>query len=159
MNWLRRLAKGARGTQRALNTYGPYVGAGVRVREISDDYRHVRVDMDLHWYNTNYVGTHFGGSLYSMVDPFYMLMLMNNLGRDYIVWDKAAAIDFIKPGKGTVTARFELTQAMLDEVIAATANGDKYLPVWPVEIRDADNQLVARVDKTLYIRRKQSTKP
>ncbi len=154
MSWLKRLSQGAIGIRRALNLYAPYVGAGVRVREISADYRHIRVEMDLHWYNVNYVGTHFGGSLYSMVDPFYMLMLINNLGPDYIVWDKAAHIDFIKPGTGKVSADLVLTDAMLAQVRAATDSGDKYLPVWPVEIRNASGELVARVDKTLYIRRK-----
>lgn len=156
MSILKRLFKGANGTRRALGIYAPYLGAGVSIKELSDDYRQITVEMNLRWYNTNYVGTHFGGSLYSMVDPFYMLMLMQNLGRDYVVWDKAAYIDFIKPGKGKVSATFILTDAMLDEVRQATANGDKYLPVWPVEIRDEDNNLVARVDKTLYIRRKKA---
>src|SRR5690606_11930498 len=125
MSILKKFFSGARGMRRGLSIFGPYVGAGVRVRELSEDFRHLRVEMKLHWYNTNYVGTHFGGSLYSMIDPFWMLLLMNNLGRDYIVWDKAAHIDFIKPGTGTVSATFTLTDDMLEEVRSATANGDK----------------------------------
>lgn len=97
---------------------------------------------------------YLGGSLYSMTDPFFMLLLMNRLGRDYVVWDKAAHIDFIRPGKGKVTAHFRLPDALLEEVRQHTASGEKYLPVWPVEIRDEAGELVARVDKTLYIRRK-----
>ena len=72
--------------------------------------------MKLRFWNRNYVGTHYGGSLYSMADPFYMLMLMENLGRDYIVWDKAASIRFRKPGKGRVKAEFRLTDAQLDDI-------------------------------------------
>jgi acyl-coenzyme A thioesterase PaaI-like protein len=155
MSWIKQFFTGADGIRRALNLYGPYVGAGVRVVELDPEYRSVTVAMKLHWYNTNYVGTHFGGSLYSMIDPFYMLLLMNRLGSDYIVWDKAASIDFIKPGRGRVMATMTLDDARLAEVIAATADGQKYLPVWPVEIRDEAGELVARVDKTLYIRRKQ----
>lgn len=154
MSILKKVFHGARGLRRALNIFGPYVGAGVRVRELSDDYRRLRVEMTLHWYNTNYVGTHFGGSLYSMIDPFWMLLLMNNLGRDYIVWDKSAKIDFIKPGKGTVSATFTLTREMIDEVRQATAGGDKYLPEWPVDIVDEQGDVVARVHKQLYIRKK-----
>ena len=63
-----------------------------------------------------------------MVDPFYMLLLMENLGRDYIVWDKAATIDFISPGKGPVFAEFSIDQALLDEVRRQTEGGEKYLP-------------------------------
>jgi acyl-coenzyme A thioesterase PaaI-like protein len=154
MSVLKGLFAGAHGMRRAFTIFAPYLGAGVRVEYIADDFSEARVSMSLRWYNTNYVGTHFGGSLYSMTDPFFMLLLMNRLGRDYIVWDKAAAIDFIRPGKGKVTAHFRLTDAMLEDVRQHTAGGEKYLPVWPVEIRDEAGELVARVDKTLYIRRK-----
>ena len=136
--------------------FGPYRGAGIRVEHIADDFSEATVSMRLRWYNTNYVGTHFGGSLYSMVDPFYMLLLMNRLGRDYIVWDKAAFIDFIRPAKGKVSAHFVLTEQMLEDVRHNTADGNKYQPCWPVEIHDEAGELVARIDKTLYIRRKRS---
>jgi acyl-coenzyme A thioesterase PaaI-like protein len=156
MSVLKAFFAGAQGMRRAFSVFAPYIGAGVKVEYIAEDFSEARVSMSLRWYNTNYVGTHFGGSLYSMVDPFFMLLLMNRLGRDYIVWDKAASIDFIRPGKGKVSARFVLTDDMLNEVTRHTANGEKYLPVWPVEIVDEQGELVARVDKTLYIRRKQA---
>lgn len=149
-----RLARKARLLRLLLNLYPPYLGAGVRVRHIGADFRQVRVKMGLGWYNRNYVGTQFGGSLYSMTDPFFMLMLMENLGRDYIVWDKAASIDFIAPGKGPVYADFSLETQLLEEIRARTAGGDKHLPELQVEVRDGAGTLVARVHKTLYVRLK-----
>lgn len=149
-----RLARKARWLRWAMNLYPPYLGAGVRVRQISADFRQVRVSMGLGWYNRNHVGTQFGGSLYTMTDPFYMLMLMENLGRDYIVWDKAASIDFVSPGKGPVHAEFHIDEALLAQVRHCTAAGDKYLPQLEVEVRDSAGQLVARVHKTLYVRLK-----
>ncbi|MCW8978927.1 MAG: DUF4442 domain-containing protein [Marinobacter sp.] len=140
--------------RRVLSTFAPYIGAGIRVTHIAEDFSSARVEMGQHWYNTNYVGTHFGGSLYSMVDPMYMLLLMRRLGNDYIVWDKSASIDFIRPGKGKVMARFELTDERVEEIRAATANGDKMLPEWDVDIVDESGELVARVHKVLYVRRK-----
>lgn len=137
-----------------LNTYAPYLGAGVRMESASADYRRVRVSMALRWYNRNYVGTHFGGSLYAMVDPFFMLMLMQVLGRDYIVWDKAASIEFVKPGKGRVYAEFVITDDMLAAIHEELKRAPKALPVWPVEIKDAQGEVVARVLKTLYVRPK-----
>lgn len=137
-----------------MNLYGPYLGAGVRVETISKDFRYARVSMKLKWYNRNYVNTHFGGSLYSMTDPFFMLLIMNNLGREYVVWDKAADVDFIKPGKGKVTAEFTLTDAMLEDIRLQTDSGDKYLPSYPVEVKDESNEVVARINKVLYIRKK-----
>ncbi len=144
----------ASGLRRILNIYGPYLGAGVRVRYLAKDFREAKVEMKLRWFNRNYVGTHFGGSLFSMIDPFYMLLLMNTLGRDYIVWDASAEIDFIKPGRGVVSAHFTVTDAMLAEIRDKTADGEKFLPTYEVHIVDADGELVARARKTLYIRRK-----
>jgi len=145
----------AQGIRKVLKFYGPYFGAGVKVDYLDKDFREAKVSMSLKWYNRNYVGVHFGGSLYSMIDPFYMLLLMNNLGKDYIVWDKSADIDFISPGKGKVSAHFQLTDAMLDEIREKTANGDKFLPTYPVTIIDENGDIVAKANKTLYIRRKQ----
>src|SRR3546814_16237242 len=81
--------------------------------------------MVLRWYNRNYVGTQFGGSLYSMVDPFFVLMLMENLGRDYIVWDKAANIEFVSPGRGAVYADFAISARLLDEIRAHTQSAER----------------------------------
>lgn len=150
----KKLARKVRFLRWLLNFYPPYLGAGVKVRYISSDFREVRVSMGLKWYNRNYVRTQFGGSLYSMTDPFYMLMLMENLGRDYVVWDKAAHIEFISPGQGTVHAEFKIDEDMLNTIREHTAAGEKYLPNYQVDVRDDRGTLVARVDKTLYIRRK-----
>lgn len=150
----RRLARKARLLRWVMNVYPPYLGAGVWIRRIASDFRQVEVKMTLRWYNRNYVGTQFGGSLYSMTDPFFMLMLMENLGRDYVVWDKAASIDFIAPGRGPVYASFAIDQAFIDDVRQCTAAGGKYLPELQVEVRDGEGALVARVHKTLYVRRK-----
>ncbi|ACN13343.1 hypothetical protein HRM2_02210 [Desulforapulum autotrophicum HRM2] len=137
-----------------MNIYPPYWGTGIRVRAISREYRYIKVVMQRRWYNRNYVNTHFGGSLYAMVDPFYMLMLIPILGPDYVVWDKAATIDFIKPGRGTMTAEFRITDAMLSDIMEKTAGGEKYMPQYPVEIMDQQDDVVARVDKRMYIRKK-----
>ncbi len=137
-----------------LNWYGPYRGAGVKVRHLADDFTSATVDMPLRWYNRNYVGTHFGGSLYSMIDPFHMLLIMNRIGRDYVVWDKSAEIEFISPGRGTVTAHFEVTEQELETIREKTANGQKYLPTFTVDIKDEQGKLVATAKKVLYIRKK-----
>ena len=105
---------------RLLRIYPPFLGAGIRIKRMSEDLREIDVEMKLHWWNANYVGTHYGGSLYSMADPFYMLMLLENLGSGYIVWDKAASIRFRKPGKGTVQRRVP-ADAITDRCAARAA--------------------------------------
>jgi acyl-coenzyme A thioesterase PaaI-like protein len=140
--------------QLLLNCYPPYWATGIVIHSVSPDYRRITVRMKMHWYNRNYVGTHFGGSLYAMTDPFYMLMLLQNLSKEYLVWDQSACIDFIKPNRGAVTAEFEVTQALLDAIAQNTTEGRKYLPELPVEIKDETGEVVARVTKKIYVRRK-----
>lgn len=137
-----------------LRFFGPYFGAGVRITHISPDWRELRVAMKLRWYNRNIVGTQFGGSLYSMIDPHLMLLLMQLLGKEYIIWDKAAEIEFVRPGRGTVTSTIKISDAELDKIRKNTADGQKYFPVFNLEILDDDGEIVAKVKKVLYIRRK-----
>lgn len=148
MQWTPRLIKWA------LNLYGPYLGAGVKVTHIDPEWRELHVQMKLRWYNRNVVGTHFGGSLYSMTDPHMMLLLMQRLGKDYIVWDKAADIDYIKAAKGTVRAEFHLSDQRLQDIIENTADGTSYKPSFEIEVKDDEGKVVSKVNKTLYIKRK-----
>jgi acyl-coenzyme A thioesterase PaaI-like protein len=144
----------ARRLRRILNLWPPYLFAGVRVRTIADDWRHAEVELRAHWWNRNYVGVHFGGSLFAMTDPFWMLLAFHRLGREYIVWDKTGEIAFLKPGRGTVRAQFRLDDSTLDEIRAATADGRKHLHWFETEIIDADGEVVARARKQLHVRRK-----
>lgn len=148
--------------QRFLETvidyYGPFLGAGVKVDKMAKDHRYVKVSMPLTFYNKNYMGTQFGGSLYSMTDPWYMLMLIKNLGRDYIVWDKGATIRFKKPGRGKVSAEFTLTQEVIDEIKAFVEANTKMDYTFKVEVRDGAGVLICEVDKVVYIRKKTEAK-
>jgi hypothetical protein len=138
-----------------LNLYPPFLGAGIRVRRLQSDWKAIDVEMNLRFWNSNYVGTHFGGSLYSMTDPFYMLMLIENLGRDYIVWDKSATIRFRKPGKGRVRAEFRLADAQIEEIRDQLKAQEKAEPVFLVEVRDESGALIAEVEKVLHVRKRQ----
>ena len=100
----------------------------------------------------NYVGTHFGGDLFAMTDPFYMLMLMHVLGSDYLIWDKSANIQFLKPERGTVHVLFRLNHEQINEVREKTASGEKFEPTWRVNIVDESGEIIAIVDKMIYIR-------
>ncbi|MGE3319686.1 MAG: DUF4442 domain-containing protein [Candidatus Berkiella sp.] len=144
---------------RWINFWPPFLGAGIRVKHIAKDFTRIEVEMKLCFWNKNYVGTQFGGTLYAMVDPFYMLILMENLGKNYIVWDKAATIRFENPGRGKVHATFYLSKEQIDEVRQRADREGKIEPVFTVEIRDDNDILIASVDKTLYIRRKDAPKP
>jgi acyl-coenzyme A thioesterase PaaI-like protein len=141
--------------RRLVNLWPPFLGAGIRIKRIAPDMKSVDVEMKLRWWNANYVGTHFGGSLFAMTDPFYMLMLMANLGRNYIVWDKAASIRYRKPGKGTVRAEFRLTEAQLSNIREKLETLPKYEPMFSVEVKDEQGTVIAEVEKLLHVRKKQ----
>jgi acyl-coenzyme A thioesterase PaaI-like protein len=140
--------------RRAMNLWPPFLGAGIKVTRIAADYRDIEVRLGLGVLNRNYVGTHFGGSLYAMTDPFFMLMMLHNLGPDYVVWDKAGSIEYAKPGRGAVHAHFHLPAAEVTRARRATTHGRKYEPTFHVAVVDAKGEVVARVAKTLHIRKK-----
>jgi acyl-coenzyme A thioesterase PaaI-like protein len=137
-----------------LRFYGPYFGAGVRLTHISEDWREIHVAMKLRWYNKNAVGSHFGGSIYSMADPHLLLMLMQILGDKYFVWDRFAEIEFVKPGTNTIRSIITISDEDIGTIREMTAEGQKYLPEFNLEIIDEQDELVARVKKTLYVRKK-----
>jgi hypothetical protein len=141
---------------RLMNLYPPFFGAGIRLKKVAADFTEIEVEMKLRFWNQNYVGTHFGGSLYSMTDPFYMFMLLENLGRDYIVWDKAASIRFKRPGKGRVHARFELSKEQIESIRKDVYQNGKTEPEFTIQIKDDSGEVIAEVDKVLSIRLKQS---
>jgi acyl-coenzyme A thioesterase PaaI-like protein len=157
--YLSRIDFSAAWMRRLFNLWPPFRAAGIRVTRVAPDFRHVTVELRAGLLNRNFVGSHFGGSMFAMADPFFMIMMMRNLGRGYVVWDKAAAIRFLRPGRGTLTARFELTQAMVDEAVSRTAGGSRHEPTYGVEITDGKGLPVAAVEKTLHIRRADSHRP
>ena len=152
--FLSKLRLGAGALRLGMNVWPPFVGAGIHVEHIAPDFRRIRVRLRMGLLNRNYFGTHFGGSLFAMTDPFYALMLLHNLPRGYVVWDKSSQIHFKTPGRGNVYADFTLTDERIAEVLAATADGQKYELTWPIDIVNAAGQVVATIDKTLYIRSK-----
>jgi acyl-coenzyme A thioesterase PaaI-like protein len=154
--YLSKFTVGPRMMRFLFRFWPPFRGMGIRVREIAPDFRRVVVELRQQMLNRNWVGTHFGGSMFAMGDPFHMIMMMQTLGRDYVVWDKAGSIRFLKPGRGTLTAHFELTQAMVDEVVARTEAGEKFEPTYSVDLVNAQGETVARVEKTLHIRKKKA---
>jgi acyl-coenzyme A thioesterase PaaI-like protein len=140
--------------RRRINEYAPYVGARIEVTYVAEDASEIRVRMPLEESNANLVGTHFGGSLYSMVDPHLMILLVERLGADYLVWDQSASIDFVRPGRGTVHATIRVTDAEVDRIRHATAHGARDSPEWTLEVVDEEGETVARVHKTLYVRQR-----
>lgn len=140
-----------------FNFWPPFRAAGIKVMHIADDWSAARVELRMKLLNRNYVGTHFGGSLFAMTDPFFMILMIHRLGSDYIVWDKAASIRFRRPGRGTVRAEFRLTPDEIAEVKQLADATGRTEPVFSVDVVDRDGNVVATVEKTLSVRKREQT--
>ena len=151
---LKRLASSASTLRAGMNAWPPFLFAGIRIQHIGADFRSVRVSLRRTPLTSNYVGTLFGGSLFSMTDPFWMIMVLRNLGPDYVVWDKAAEIEFVAPGRTSATATFELTEEVLDELREAAQGGAKVLRWFETDVVGTDGTVIATVRKQLYVREK-----
>jgi acyl-coenzyme A thioesterase PaaI-like protein len=140
--------------RRLMNLWPPFLFNSIGVQHVSEDWSELRVVLKLRPWNRNYVRTQFGGNLFAMTDPFWMLLAMHQLGNDYYVWDKAGAIEFVAPGREDVYAYFKLEPAVIDELRAAAAHGEKVLRWFEVEVKTASGEVVALVRKQLYVRLK-----
>ena len=148
------MAMTPRRLRRVLRWWPPFVFSGIRVLEIADDWSSARIELRRRWYTANYVGTHFGGSLFAMTDPFWMILVMETLGRGYTVWDKAADIEFIKAVREPAYAAIRVDPAAIAELRREAAGGEKVLRWFETEIRTAAGELVARSRKQLHVRLK-----
>ena len=137
-----------------VNLWPPFLFSGIRVLVIRDDWHYVKVRLRRHWFNRNYMGTHFGGSLFAMADPFWMIPIAECLGRDYRVWDQAAEITFVTATREDVFTEFVIDESVLDEIRQSAANGEKVLRWFENEIKTANGEIVGRFRKQVYVRRK-----
>lgn len=133
------------------NFWPPFLFSGIKVEYLSKDFREIKVRLKLRFYNANYVGTQFGGLLYTMADPFYMIMLMKNLGPKYKVWDKEGKIVYKKPGRSDVTAHFYLTAEDIDQIEQEVQEKGKTLWMRKIAIVDNSGELIAEVEKLIFI--------
>lgn len=140
--------------RRALNLWPPFWGAGINITHISDDFRAVDVNLKLRWWNKNANRTQYGGSIFSLTDPIYALMLIGILGHEYYVWDKQADINFLKPGSSDLNAHFIISDDCVRWIKQQTADGDKCFPEFVVNVMNADGDTVATVKRVLYVRKK-----
>jgi len=140
--------------RRLVNLWPPFLFNSISVTQLAEDWSSATVRLRLRFWNRNYVGTQFGGNLFAMTDPWWMLLAIHRLGSKYLVRDKAATIDFIAPGKGDVYAHFVLEENAVEEMRAAAADGAKVLRWFEVDVKAADGTLIARVRKQLYVRLK-----
>lgn len=141
---------------RAMRFWPPYLGAGIRVESVNESLTEIQVSMGFTAANRNFVGTHFGGNLYSMCDPWFMFILLWNLGPDFVVWDRSANIQFLKPGMGRVRAIFRIGVPEIEAIRQRAMDGKRHLPTFEAQVVDESGDIVATVEKIIYVRKKKT---
>lgn len=140
--------------RRLINVWPPFRFAGIRVVELAADWSRVVVELRLRPLTRNYMGTQFGGSMFAMTDPFSVILLMNRLGPDYVVWDKAAEIDFVAPGRSDVRTTITIPDELVEDLRQAASSGAPVLRWVQHDIVGRRGEVVASVRRQLYVRRK-----
>jgi acyl-coenzyme A thioesterase PaaI-like protein len=151
--WLSRVppAWRARMMRMGFNLHPAFRGTGGRVEHVAPDLSHIRVRLPLSWRTRNVVGSIYGGSLFAVTDGLHPLMIMAALGKEVIVWDKAASIRYRKPGTSTLYADFTLPP---DEVVAIRAALQQHPELdrtYTVELKDERGIVHTVVERTVYI--------
>ena len=137
-----------------MSLWAPNLWSGIRIRRFADDWTSATVELHVNLITRNYVKTAFGGSMSAMTDPYFFMLVMHQLGRDYVVWDTRGEIEFLKPGRGVLTAHFEVSPAHIAELRQRARGGAKVLEWFETEITDRDGDVVARVRREVYVREK-----
>lgn len=137
-----------------MSLWAPNLFSGIRVRRFSDDWTSATVELHVNPFTRNYVKTAFGGSMSAMTDPYFFMLVMHQLGRDYVVWDTRGEIDLIKPGRGVLTAEFVVSKARAEDIRRRAHGGGKVLEWFETVITDREGDVVARVRREVYIREK-----
>jgi acyl-coenzyme A thioesterase PaaI-like protein len=136
----------------AFNFYPCYRRTGARLIYVASDLSEVRVKLPLNWRTRGYWGTTFGGSMYAAIDPVLLVMLARRLGRDYQVWDKAATIEFKKPGRSTLYAHFRIEAAEIEALRRALATEERIERTYAIDLVDEAGVVHAHFTKTLHLR-------
>ena len=137
-----------------MSLWAPNLWSGIRVRRFAEDWTSATVELHVNRITRNYVKTAFGGSMSAMTDPYFFMLVMHQLGRDYVVWDTRGEIEFVKPGRGVLTAHFEVPPSKAQELRDRARDGAKVLEWFETDITDAAGDVVARVRREVYVREK-----
>ena len=132
-----------------------YRRTGGRLLEVSEDLKCVRLKLPLNYRTKNYVGTIYGGHMYSCVDGIYMVQLINILGKNFVVWDKSASIRFRRPGNKTLFAEFNITDQLLEKIRREIDQHQEKDFTLHVNLTDKEGVIYAEVEKLIYIASKE----
>lgn len=137
-----------------LNLWPPFVIAGIRITKYRPEIKKVEVQMSLRLWNQNHERSHFGGSLYSMTDPFYALLIQENLSSGHEVWVKSAQIRFKRPGRGKVHAEFQLSDEKLEGIKKQLNEHSRAESEFEIKVLNQSKEVVAEVSQIVHVKKK-----
>jgi len=142
-------------TRILFNYFPMFWSTGAKITYLAADFKEIHIKLPLSWRTRNYVGTIFGGSMFSATDVLYFLLVVKNIGEDYIVWDKASSIRFKKPGKGTLYTKAVISDEEIEIIKTELLNVDKIDRVYYLDLIDEAGDICASIEKTIHIQNKQ----
>ncbi|MDG1333085.1 MAG: DUF4442 domain-containing protein [Crocinitomicaceae bacterium] len=149
--WIGRKIGMGRAFKFFFNISPMYRRTGGRIVSASDNLDDIKIKLKLNYKTRNYVGTMYGGHMYSCLDGIYMVQLINLLGKDYVVWDKAATIKFKRPGTSTLFADFKITEKLIEQIKLDVEGQNEIDLTLDVDLLDGDGNVSAEVEKIIYI--------
>jgi hypothetical protein len=125
-----------------------------RIIYVSENLQEVVIKIPLNYKNRNYVGSIYGGSMLSATDPIYMTQLMNILGNDFVVWDKATTVRYKRPAREQVFAKFIFSDEEIIQIKNEIILKNEIDLIKKVNIVNKSDEVFAEVTKTIYISQK-----
>ena len=138
-----------------FNFFPAFRATGARVIYISGDMRKLRIRLPLNFRTKNIHGTLFGGAMYAATDPLYAILVKVALGPGFIVWDKAGAIRYKKPGRSTLYAECSLSDSQVASMQKRLVTESSIDLDYEIELLDERGVVHAVVQKTIYAGRKE----
>ncbi len=139
-----------------MRFYPPLFFQRIWVKNFDKDFTGAEVKIFRSILNINYNRSIFGGTIYSAADPFYAVLFYQSLlrrGYKVLVWQKAAEIDYIKPGMTTLSFKIRIKEEDIQEACTTLDANEKFVKSYPLEITDKYGELCAKVQNVIYIRK------
>lgn len=140
----------------AMRFYPPFLFQGIWTQKFDDDFLGVRVKVVKNIFNRNYNGSIFGGTIFSAVDPFPVILfhqVLKRKGYRVKLWTKHASIDYVKPGISNLYFSVALTEADVHEALLALEEIGKFTKTFQIKINNKNGVLIAVVNIGIYIKK------
>lgn len=136
---------------RRLELYPPFLKMHIKVLEVRDNWRHVRVKLPLTAFSRNLSGDMFGGWQAALADPIAALACAR-VFPGYAVFTRAMQIEFEQPGRTDLELHFDMHPQQEQAIASELQTHGRATPTFEYAFYLADHTLCTRVRNTVAIR-------